>query len=352
MALLDAALAFALTMAALATVVTIIMEIAIRVLGLRSSDQVKLIQRLYDDHLAQKTKLPAKDVAKRWTVVRKILENPLAAKPMAPAEAAQGYRGTGCSPIYNQVSVEHVLRRVVELDELEALRKETESTIKAQLNELAQKYDEYRSAISTSFKCRAQSWSLVVGIALAIVLNVDGVRLFQSFLDNPERTAQVIAQMDPILAEVEQAQARLSAAEKEALGQGDLAAFDAAVDKIEAQMAVVRGLDLPMGRLFYPHCRFLADAEARKRSADALCAAAYNVLDSVTWLIKAALTGLLIGLGAPFWYDVAKRLSEVRRAFGGRGSALQRHSGSDGAADKAEDRDQLIARVARDVRSG
>jgi hypothetical protein len=350
MALLDAALAFALTLAALATVVTIIMEIGIRVVGLRKKDQVTLIKRLYDDYLAPTIGITTADADKRWKVVRKILEIPLAGTTMAPSEEEQKFAGTRCSPIYDTISVEHLLRRVVELEDVEKLREMTEKELKAQLSAIAQKYDEYASAIATSFKCRAQFWSLITGIALAIVLNVDGVRLFETYLDNPERTAQVIAQMDPILDEVEKAQARLTAAEKVQLGEGELEDLDKAVKAMEAQLALVGGLELPIGRLFYPHCLILTEQAEQQRIADPLCKSPYAPLESMTWLIKVVVTGLLIGLGAPFWYDVAKRLAEVRQAFGGKGSALQRHSGSDGAGKKDEDRDAMIARVARELR--
>lgn len=350
MALLDAALAFALTMAALATVVTIVMEIGLRFLGLRKDDQVKLIKRLYDDHLAPTTKLKVSDLQERWDVVRKVLENPLAGTKMAPAESQQHFKGLGCSPVYEEISVEHLLRRVIDIEEVKAAYNETEKELKAKLTALAQKYDEYRSAIATSFKCRAQSWSLVVGIVLALALNVDGVRLFQSYMDNPERTAEVITQMDPILDEVERSQEALRAPQATAPGESTLEDLDAAVQRMETQLATIQGFELPIGRLFYPHCLFLTEADERPRLADARCVMAVSPLETLTWLIKVVITGFLIGLGAPFWYDVAKRLAEVRRAFGGSGSALQRHRGSDGATAREEDRERLIDRIVREVR--
>lgn len=68
----------------------------------------------------------------------------------------------------------------------------------------------------------------------------------------------------------------------------------------------------------------------------------------LVWLFKAILTGLLIGLGAPFWFDVAKRLARVRKAFGGEGSAEERLSGEDPGAD-ATKRRALVERVVADA---
>ena len=350
MALLDAALAFALTLAALATVVTILMEIAIRVVGLRKSDQVTLIKRLYDDHLAPSIGITTADAAARWDFVRKVLQNPLAGTAMAPSEQQQKFAGTRCSPIYDEISVEHLLRRVMEMEQVKGAYNDTERALKERLTTLAQKYDEYRSAISTSFKCRAQFWSLILGIVVAVVMNVDGVRLFQTYLDNPEQTAEVVGKMDQILQNVEDTQKKLRDATAVEVDKGTLDDMNKSLDRLGTQVTLIQGFELPIGRLYYPYCGSIRDAAIRATSSDPLCGGKYSAMDSLAWLIKAVVTGLLIGLGAPFWYDVAKRLAEVRRAFGGRGSALQRHGGSDGTAKKEEDRGQLIERIVRDIR--
>ena len=62
------------------------------------------------------------------------------------------------------------------------------------------------------------------------------------------------------------------------------------------------------------------------------------------------MTGLLIGLGAPFWYDVARHLAAIRTVFGGKGSGEEKHRGAD-ATDDAGQRDKLIERIAEDAKS-
>jgi hypothetical protein len=61
-------------------------------------------------------------------------------------------------------------------------------------------------------------------------------------------------------------------------------------------------------------------------------------------------TGALIGLGAPFWFDVARRLAEVRSFFGGKGGGEAAYNGETvGAAQpgrtKSEKAEALINRV-------
>lgn len=348
MELLDAALAFALTMAALATVVTILMEIGLRFLGLRRKDQVTLVKRLYDDHLAESVGLTSGDAVKRWEVARQVLENPLAGVKMAASEQDQGFASGQGAAIYDKISVEHLLRRVVEVDEIKAAFAKTEDELRDRLTALAQKYDEYRSAMAARFKSQAQAWSLALGIALALALNVDGLRLFEFYVDNSDRSAAVIERQDAILANVEAAEARLAAARAEALGEGALKDLDAAVTELTEQGRTIDELELPIGRKFFPYCLVLSKPEDRKASADALCRSeGYNESESIAWLVKVLLTGLLIGLGAPFWYDVAKRLAKVRSAFGGGGSALDRHSGNDSSGAEAEAREDLIDRIVK-----
>ena len=351
MVLLDAALAFALTLAALATVVTIVMEILLRSLGLRKEDQVKLIMKLYDEELKPRLPKEVETAELRWKVVRKVLENPFAGTAMASSADQQSYRLRQGKPVYDRVTLEHLLRRVLEVDEVKQAYLSVQAESKRLLTDLSRKYDEYRSALGASFRTRAQLWSLYAGVVLALLLNVDGVRLLQWYMNSPAATQQVIAQSDEILASLERAEAALEAAR----GPEDatLEQLERAVERMEAQGEILAGLDLPIGVAYFPHCRvpwLVRNVSDGTGPAEARCGETYDwksgaaATDLLTWLIKAVFTGLLIGLGAPFWYDVARRLAQVRRAFGGAGSSEQRHSGEDGGR-KADDRGALIDKV-------
>ena len=65
--------------------------------------------------------------------------------------------------------------------------------------------------ISDYFKRRAQLLSFVVGIILAIMVNIHGIRLFERYLSDPELTATVIAQSDNIESAIASAQKRQAA---------------------------------------------------------------------------------------------------------------------------------------------
>ena len=95
-------------------------------------------------------------------------------------------------------------------------------------------------------------------------------------------------------------------------------------------------MGLPIGWAYYPYC---LDAETK----DLQCKPITEMLAgyvkageeaslwdratepfkqdfwaAATWLFGILLTGVLIGLGGPFWFDVAVRLSQVRQALTGK----------------------------------
>ena len=66
------------------------------------------------------------------------------------------------------------------------------------------------------------------------------------------------------------------------------------------------------------------------------------------WLFAVVLTGCLIGLGAPFWFDVAKRLAQIRQGLRSRASDEVRMSGNN-ADGNAKERKRIVRQVVNDV---
>ena len=360
MALLDAALAFALTLAALATVVTIVMEIVLRFLGSKAFGQVQFVLKLFD-YMSEVMNVPTLvQENDRWQWVKSILENPFAWIKMRESKSRWSFLGPQAGAVYTDISLEHFLRRVLsDSDTRDALMAYKGNLTKA-VSELSAKYDEYVSAIGVKLKDRAKLWSLVVGICVALVMNVDGVRLFQDYVKNPEITAKVIRELE----KANEAGSEKLADKKQPTEQpkqggepnNSSAATPADLDK---KMRWLEKLSLPIGTEYFPYCT--ADADGKRTRIDPLCAKhgapenfcdiaklVFGEVDGLAWLFKVIVTGLLIGLGAPFWYDVARRLGEVRTAFRGRGTAEQRHRGAD-PKKEPEDREKLIERIVRET---
>jgi len=95
-------------------------------------------------------------------------------------------------------------------------------------------------------------------------------------------------------------------------------------------------MQLPIGWAYYPGCTALlpkgsavdrrctdagaAERDCAKPEAARRCgiidglrhARAKDLRGLLTWAFTVVLTGLLIGLGGPFWFDMAKKLAAVR----------------------------------------
>ena len=404
MELLDAAIAFALTLAALATVVTVIMEIVLRSVLMRKKNLVQLMRMLNDELPEGPLGL---DEQERWAFFRKVVENPAEGlSTRVPAELpkdttagraidAVGWRELRRG-VYDKVSMEHVLRRLVELSKVEKLAAAAGDTLASELYRLAGKYEEFGASVSASFKRRSQIWSIVFGVALAVVVNVDGMRIFEAYLAKPDLARTVAAREDQFLAAYEAAEQRkreifaqqeavreaASALEKARAEHGkESSQAKAAATKLESedskladltrpeeirrlsldarqQINEIVALGVPIGIEYFPHCRLLKENQLFTTCAGPLWPAdgdsavwserfrfmGYVIL----WLVPVLVTGLLIGLGAPFWFDVAKRLAQVREMFSGTASDSSRLAARDADGDP-DLRAAIVERVVDDA---
>jgi hypothetical protein len=465
MQLLDATLSLALTLAALATIVTIIMEIGLRAAGARKKNLVetmKLLNKELDNGLFKDL-----DADERWRFISKVIENPVKGTTdqlserlestssienlctsgraksrqdtkkitnqdlhdsdgkLTDTELAQlldriGYdKSAGNNVIcrfllfvrqffvdnkrtmlYDKVSLEHVLRRLAEIEKVKfrsvALRKKA----KTEFNRLARKYEEYASAVSANFKRSAQAWSVGVGILFAVIANIDGLRIFEAYRTDSDLVNAIIEQqqgliasynsieqrqdeynkaqvkLNEALAEVTEAKQAIESAEPDSdkgalevtLKEKEMA-YSKAKAKLEGidtvnqiqqnaehtqqQLANLVAIGAPIGWAFYPNCIDSASGEKWK-SADPRCR---SVIDQgqwqqggsfLQWLFAVVLTGCLMGLAAPFWFDVAKRLAQIRQGFRSRASDEVRMSGNNANGSEKE-RKRIVRQVVNDI---
>jgi hypothetical protein len=467
MELIDTALAFALTMAALATVVSVIMEACLRISRMRKKNLIE-VMKLLNKELRDGTLNLADD--DRWDVIKRVIQNPvetgieyLRSKPAKqPTEVRStdmgksaedpqpesGERTTeevlnilgrdraaGISRVkqvakfvrqifgdrnraglYDKVSLEYLLRCLAESKTVKNAGQEAKWKIEIEFNRLARKYEEFGSSVSASFKRHAQAWSIGVGILLALSANIDGLRIIQAYRVNPDLRAAVIDKREAFKKSQEEAlestkalneiQVKVNAAEKEladavaaepkdekekpewkktvnarteALEKAKLElAAQASIDSIQqtAQRAQQHLSDLvalgvPLGWKLYPRCPYGGTAEewgrssprckeipldSREKIADydgygtrVINTALNDFAGFALWLLVVVMTGILIGLGAPFWFDVAKRLSHFRKEpRNPAASAEYRLSGKDANGDY-EERKKIVKNVLDDA---
>lgn len=157
MELLDSTIALVVTLAALATTVTVLMEIWVRIFGLKNRGQIELFTKLFNK--AVKGKFPGQQDA--WSFINKTLGNPLSAreirKPRGWEKLEKDQAKLSCREfswgrgkgVYEWVSHEHVFRRLLEM---EGAVNATKADLIARLKRFSKKYDEYCAAASVEFK--------------------------------------------------------------------------------------------------------------------------------------------------------------------------------------------------------
>ncbi|MDD5295806.1 MAG: hypothetical protein PHU46_02735 [Rhodocyclaceae bacterium] len=353
MNLLQGSIAFALALAGLATLCTALIEILHRLFGLRSDGLKKMLEAYFDDVV--KPRLSG-DVGKlRADMMTKLTGNALLEKIHPLPAGGHGLWGHVLGLYRNRllranaVTTEQFLQRLPDTALFQHLKTDTLDQANAQLKQLADKYDQYGAAATDYFKRRAQMLSLIMGIALALFGNIHAVRIFDTFVQNPEVAQRMATQADAIKAQID----RQAPAAADAKAQLDQTKADLA--KVSTSLSEYQAMGLPIGWNYYPNCLGTGKGDPRckalnlKDKAGEAPGTPCSVMSTLgqdpggalMWLFAVLLTGVLIGLGGPFWFDLAMRLSQVRQAFGGNAPA-----GQSAAPAPPAGKDQAIANAA------
>lgn len=386
MNLLEGSIAFALALAGFATICTVLIEILHRVLGMRADGMKKMLEGYFEDVI--KPKLSDEQAkAARKDLMTKLLDNPflnqLGNEKTWWGKLLNPFRGRLLK--LTSVSTEDFLRRLPDTDLFKQLKTHGPNEAQALVKHLADKYDQYGAGATDYFKRRAQLLSILMGILLALFANIHAVRLYDAFIKNPDLAQRMEAQASNIRQALESQQPSTAPAPepipKAAPGpepkagqpgatQGaatqansatkpiDYAEVKAELDKTIATLKSYQEMGLPIGWRYYPNCfgrdtkDTRCDKATDKAAVDKATQEAQKKPDSETppclivslfdttkndpfgvllWLFTVVLTGILIGLGGPFWFDLAVRLSHVRQAFTGK-PALQPATGGAVAA--------------------
>lgn len=394
MQLLDACLAFVLTLAALATVVTTIMEAGFRFARMRKKNLISVMELLNKEIGKGALKMSPEE---RWEFFSRVVKNP------AQTKKTNGNKESKSEPnwkndkndeahdiaildnliksfddrgnrkeVFAKVTLEYVLRCLCETECVKQKARGAGHLLKMELNRIARKYEEFGSAVSANFKQYAQFWSIVIGILLAVFANVDGVRIFEAYRTNPKLAATVIEQQEEFIEKNDKLQTEkqeleaLLQKEKEKKNEietaqnthkspEELARLEKELDLLKDEInkktelteilktieeaknhfSNLSSLGVPIGWDYYPQ---------NIRSAVKQDPAGVAI-----WLLKVIITGFLIGLGAPFWFDVAKRLSLIRRGLKNPNSSSEDRLAARDANGDAEERKKIVEDVVADA---
>lgn len=313
---LEAAMAFCVVMMVLSTMVTVLVESFYhRLFKLRQRGMRQLVAALYTDVIAPRLQLESRSAAgfsKKITTL----------KYMPFDKQLTGFSGW-FRKHWHRVIVGREVQSLTALEfiarfadtdagrELAAKAQQLGAAIAPQylsdfLDDVAEKFADYGNSTRDYFAKRAQMVSVLLSIVLVLVLNLNVVDVFNTVLRDDKVRQQLLAQSELVSLTMQQQQLSADAAVQQ-LAAATPATQDPTADSTDAPS----------------HLRpekSVAELQASmQQSLDLLQNAAIPM--GAPWpqqfpelLERMALvifSGLLVGLGGPFWFDTFRKLSSI-----------------------------------------
>jgi len=359
---LQAALAFSLIMLVLATVVTLILETAYRALLTREKGFRIMMGRLFDEVLKPRTAHLMRGVT--LAQAREHFLNTVT-RNQAYDEEFNRVRGFIQPNQLASMTMMEFADRLADTAVGKAIARGGSEYVESAINDLAQKFERFGAASSQRFQDHARFWCVLTSILLAFVANVDAVRVFQELLNDDQLTSGIIAQYGAAVEEGAQRPQDLKESLEvmnqlhadNVIDQDQLKAFQDNIATAQLKVTELRDTGLPITVEAWPFCMGVLgdtgrgkradanvatenlatapkDAQATPKPADRKCAAVTEVTSmkgvaeigrrivsgqGLIWFVSVVLAGVLIGLGAPFWFDLARgltRSAQIMRAAG------------------------------------
>jgi len=329
---LDAALAFAITMLVLAMVVTTLVETLHRIFGLREKGLALLLSNFYDRILTSRSAGASigEDDRRAFIEMMTINRGPVGRAPMtalqrslrvdARSEDRKFLNWIWGGRRLGALSLMTFMERLGSSDYGGRLVTQASAAgdraVEWMLKDVAQKFEAFGVEATEYFEGRARLLSVIVGFVLAFAINVNALALFETFMRRPDVTRAVIEQGQKVSEQYQKLQAQTDKANSVIPAAGAAAAAPAspggnaeaqrqveearagvqrAAEQASASVSELRTLGVPIG-----WTRAAVDDYHRQRGRT---------------LLGLFLGGLLIGLGAPFWYKAVQALSGVRGAM-------------------------------------
>lgn len=304
----DAALAFALSMLAIAILVNRIVMYAVA--GPKREQAAKAIRTFAEKELLslytrQKVRIESRlghalDGALESSLqdLRQRLKDASGDSPSVPA--GDGSNELQSTNLHGQAIVSVTAEELVSLIKKTAFGKALIEAAKDQsdafFDEVGERYDAFRNMFRAQVRKSARRWSVGIGIFVALALNINTFTLISVYISDPVARAAVIAKQTEITAMAEADLAKQC-------GQPGQENFDECVKNFDAKLEAIQkqvedlGDTIPMGW--------------EGKTIPEIWASFLKELTTnpVFYLLGCALTGWLAGLGTPFWYDTVKRIA-------------------------------------------
>lgn len=360
MPMLEAVLALALTMLSLAMIATLLVETVHRVLSMRAKDFEKMLRQFYKSELrpfirvrlglpeegdlndAQQQRVDAE----AQEFIDEMKGNPLV-QSKGILRIISWIQPFDIKPFENQTT-ENFFRLLAKTKIGQEIKAGAEEEIDEFVDRFSHAYEAFGDAANHMFKRRARLVSFISGIVVAFSLNTNAITIFEKYLDDPEVRAVAIAQAKTISDKFEKQLVDQENAKNKGTGKKDAGNEDAGQEKDAKELAEqlnrskeslqnfkdeIESLD-DLG-IKFGYDNNVAPATYWKKSSGSTQQNEYlKWWYSFCWFVGVLVTGFLIGLGGPFWFNVVRKLTDVLQVARGGGSTPdQRDATGDRAAD-------------------
>lgn len=294
MPLLDAALAFSLTMLVIATLVSTLVQVTHGLLGIRQREFRKML-----DDFAQTEVQPTIDRELSRLSSQFTAEAIVEIKRNLNADAAE---------VATRLIHEHAEQMHLSSADLVELLKRTDMGDKlliqlgnhaqAVFDELALRYEAVGQKFTTSFRKYSRRLAAIITLALALVLNLDSINIARQYMSNQAQRQAVLEKYNQVLTH----QQSISGVENQAQLQQTLDQLKQSITEANAQVDALNTAGFPIGWTYFPG------------SMAAVVAPGSRTPDMwLLWIFGILLTTVLVGLGTPFWFDVVRGLVQFTR---------------------------------------
>ncbi len=316
---LEAVLAFAVLMMVMSTIVSVLVEMVHRFLGAREKGLQLLVRELYGSYLKPRLAAVAegnREDPDRFTATITGTRY----RPVPGGWAKKLLHRMLRSSEQKELTTLEFIERFAETEEgkdLAAwakagagdwLQPEIEKRLRPVLEDLASKYEALTVGAREYFSRRARLFSVLFALVVAFALHIDAVTVFKTFLENKSVRHAMIDAGEDVAAELQKQLETVQALEAGSAGEDDTATAEADElenvlqeqnDRISKSIADMQSAGVPMGwpAPFWEEAAWVSEGEG--------------------WWVGALrglsilLSGILIGLGGPFWYDTYRKLGAL-----------------------------------------
>lgn len=183
-------------------------------------------------------------------------------------------------------------------------------------NEIARRYAAVEKEYSDKFRANTRWVTSIIALVIALAFNIDSTSIAAAYLRSPALSAAVAAKSESVIAEYEANAEKLKGLPpqnpQDPAGkppsteqmQKDLKDVVESGKAIQAKLDALSASGFPFGWDYFPYGQNTTQFGAKFSSG----------LRWANWILGIALTVVFAGLGAPFWYDVIRNLNNVARS--------------------------------------